>query len=366
MANLQHEDVDPNRAKMSTEMSTSRQSGPSDNVPRAIKEEANITSLIPTFAEACKLISTPYSCLVLDTHRRHVALPPMFLKKKKTGIEEELNAELLKYAENLKGVPLAYDNIKLLGQHGDIFNDQGYIHFNIEASFVVFKPKRGQKLEGLINKIGLTHVGCLVHGCFNASIPKPKEISAELWRDSGLATGGSLEFEVVQLDADAAGVLLIRGKLNKTWYEEKLKQTDPITNAAHVMPSDNTTLETTQEVDGIQPKKKKKKKDKSKDKEALDDSVVEDSQISVNVELSGTHGDLNSNGHVEKKKKKKKKDKHQEMEEVEAVTPTDLPGSDSSGYLSDKSNRKRKGSDETNGTGFRSDSEKPVAKKKKK
>lgn len=71
--------------------------------------------------------------------------------------------------------------------------------------------------QGVINKIGLTHVGCLVHGCFNASILKPKEMTPEMWRDSGLTIGGSLEFEVVQLDADAAGVLLIRGKLDKTW-----------------------------------------------------------------------------------------------------------------------------------------------------
>lgn len=55
------------------------------------------------------------------------------------------------FISSLKGVPLAYDNIKLLGHHGDIFDDQGYIHLNIEASFVVFKPKKGQKLE----------VGCL-------------------------------------------------------------------------------------------------------------------------------------------------------------------------------------------------------------
>ena len=51
------------------------------------------------------------------------------------------------FISRCKGVPVAYDNIKLVGQHGDIFDDQGYIHLNIEASFVVFKPNKGQKLE---------------------------------------------------------------------------------------------------------------------------------------------------------------------------------------------------------------------------
>lgn len=99
MANLKQEEDDPEHAKMSTEIPTSTQTVPSDSVRRSIKQEADITCLIPSFAEACKLIDTPYSCLVLDTHRRHVALPPMHLKKKKTGIEEELNSELLKYSE---------------------------------------------------------------------------------------------------------------------------------------------------------------------------------------------------------------------------------------------------------------------------
>lgn len=99
MANLEHEERDPKPANMSTEISTSTQSVPLSAVPCAVNDGVEITCLIPTFADACKLVNTKYSCLVLDTHRRHVALPPMYLKKKKTGIQEELNAELLKYSE---------------------------------------------------------------------------------------------------------------------------------------------------------------------------------------------------------------------------------------------------------------------------
>ena len=54
---------------------------------------------IPSFADACKLVSAPYSCLVLDTHRRHIGLPPVYLQRKRTGIQEELDTELLKYSE---------------------------------------------------------------------------------------------------------------------------------------------------------------------------------------------------------------------------------------------------------------------------
>lgn len=70
--------------------------------------------------------------------------------------------------------------------------------------------------QGKVNKLGVAHVGCLVHGCFNASIPKPNLVSVETWRDAGPRIGAELEFEVTALDADTAGVLLIRGRLERT------------------------------------------------------------------------------------------------------------------------------------------------------
>ncbi len=41
---------------------------------------------------------------------------------------------------------MAYDNITIVGQHGNIYDDNGYIHMDIEANFIVFQPKKGQKL----------------------------------------------------------------------------------------------------------------------------------------------------------------------------------------------------------------------------
>lgn len=67
-----------------------------------------------------------------------------------------------------------------------------------------------------MNKLGVSHVGCLVHGCFNASIPKPNLVSVETWRDAGPRIGAELEFEVTALDADTVGVLLIRGRMDRT------------------------------------------------------------------------------------------------------------------------------------------------------
>lgn len=91
MANLECSADDPNRSVTTTEKSARLN-------PASAREAAAVPCLIPSFAEALELVPAPYSCLVLHTHRRHVALPPLYLNKKKTGIQQELNADLLKYS----------------------------------------------------------------------------------------------------------------------------------------------------------------------------------------------------------------------------------------------------------------------------
>lgn len=54
---------------------------------------------LPNYAAACALVSSRYSCLVVAPHRRHIALSPRYLSRKRTGIREQLDAELLRYSE---------------------------------------------------------------------------------------------------------------------------------------------------------------------------------------------------------------------------------------------------------------------------
>ncbi|XP_051872360.1 DNA-directed RNA polymerase I subunit RPA43 isoform X2 [Pristis pectinata] len=216
-----------------------------------------------SFSEACSLIQSPHSCLVLDTCRRHLALCPLYLNRKRSGIERQLKTELLRFSESLQGVPVAYDKVRLIGALGDIYDDQGYIHLNIEADFVIFRPKIGQKLMGTVNKVAPSHIGCLVHGCFNASIPKPHHANG-IWPGFAVTVGDILEFEVVQLDADAAGVLCIRGQLDKSVqapygadFEEPLEE------------------DCVEQDGGIAGKKKKKKKQKDEECEEIAEQAVD-------------------------------------------------------------------------------------------
>ncbi|NXW26843.1 RPA43 polymerase, partial [Phaetusa simplex] len=301
---------------------------------------------IPSFAVARGLVGRRYSCLVVAPHRRHVALAPRYLGRKRTGIRAQLDTELLRYSESLQGVPVAYDNIKVVGELGDIYDDQGFIHLNIEADFVIFSPKKGKKLVGIINKVAPSHIGCLIHGCFNASIPKPEQMSIVQWQELGLKIGDELKFQVLHLDSDAAGVFFIRGGLTKSSMRPKQSVTVP----------DSTNGDEIQNLDHQE--------------NGLNDSGGDNVTGEPLGEMDNT-GRENAeeqsadavNGLCDDKSKKKKKKKHKQ-EEQEHVLPT----SDSSGYQSDhkkSKKKKRKHCDEVEETELSQLSQEPKAKKKK-
>uniref|UniRef100_A0A8C0VFF0 DNA-directed RNA polymerase subunit n=1 Tax=Cyanistes caeruleus TaxID=156563 RepID=A0A8C0VFF0_CYACU len=255
-----------------------------------------------------------------------------------------LDAELLRYSESLQGVPVAYDNIKVVGELGDIYDDQGFIHLNIEADFIIFSPKKGKKLVGVINKVAPSHIGCLIHGCFNASIPKPEQMSIVQWQELGLKIGDELKFQVLHLDSDAAGVFFIRGGLTKSSMRPK---------------KSNTVTESTNG-DEIQ---------KFDHQENGLNNCGEDNVNEEPLNEAGNPGRENEEQSVvvngscddKKKKKKKKKDKQGEQELV-------LPTSDSSGYQSDhkkSKKKKRKHCDEIEESELSQLSEKPKAKRKR-
>ncbi|XP_069504582.1 DNA-directed RNA polymerase I subunit RPA43 [Ambystoma mexicanum] len=286
-----------------------------------LKEPVTLSAtVLPSFPEACSLMSRRYSCLVLDSRRRHMALSPKYLSRKRTGIHDQLNVEMLRYSEGLNGVPVAYNDIKIVGELGDIHDDQGYIHLNIEAEFVIFRPKTGEKLVGVVNKVAPSHIGCLVHGCFNASIPKPPKMHAEEWQNLGVKIGDQFEFEVFRLDSDAVGVFCIRGRLN---VESKAVQ-PPET------PLDRSSLaiENMDQNELAPPTKRK-----SLNGENVDSGTEDAGDILIESLVGDTGGTMDNAPTQEKRKKKRKKHKQQDLT---------VGGSDSCDNLELKKDKKKK------------------------
>lgn len=138
------------------------------------------------------------------------------------------------------------------------------------------------------------------------------------------------------------------------------------TDTADTEPNPETPEETPEDAP---KKKKKKKKDKVKEEEGDAQETPSDPQDGIcTPELNGTMEEANGNEAGEKKKKKKKKEKRVKEEEDEVeLCPTEVHGSDSSGYMSDKPSKKRKretGSDVTSSVSEAAQT--PKSKKKRK
>ncbi|XP_069585924.1 DNA-directed RNA polymerase I subunit RPA43 [Ranitomeya imitator] len=310
---------------------------PGDSAADVSEKPAALSFLtLPSFSEACGFIDSNHSCLAVRTHRRHIALAPKYMSKKRSGITEHLTAELLKYNVILEGVPVAYDNIKLIGELGDIYDDVGYIHINIEADFVVFQPQYGEKLVGVVNKKAPSHIGCLVHGCFNASIPRPMKMPVEAWQHVDVHVGDQLEFEVFRLDSDAVGVLCIRGRLSRTMEAEAINKMNAMSEEQNA----NTSLvkngsEITEEgvVDETTMPSRDTSKSKGKKrsyKETFAQNECTENEQDTNLSLE------------EAPKKKRKKHKHQEIFSQDLFLEVDGNVDDSIMQTSLQSNTKKK------------------------
>ncbi|KAM9383976.1 uncharacterized protein KZ484_005903 [Pholidichthys leucotaenia] len=328
MANLKHVEDDPKHVSIHGEVPA--RSASDQQIEKSLAPGKELVS-VPSFAAASELLSAPYSCLVTSTHRRHVALPPRYLNKRRTGIQQELEGELLKFSHRLNGIPLTYDDIKVVGHCGDIYDDSGYIHLDIEVKYIVFQPKKGQRLLGKVNKLGVSHVGCVVHGCFNATISRPQLVSVETWRDAGPRMGAELEFDVAALDADPVGVLLIRGLLDETRVQELVaigettgssvptdqQGSQELVNQQKPGPSQEATDDT--------PKKKKKKKKEVENKGETEEELINMAswQQDSNAAPELTRQMDETNGNDRKKKKKEKLVKQDSSATPELTRQTD-------------------------------------------
>lgn len=156
----------------------------------------------------------------------NVTLSPSYIGNCRIGVEESLNACLMRYREDLKGVIVCYSKLQLMQRTGKIIDETPDVHFNVRAQALVFRPTPGMKLVGTVNKISSGYVGMLVGGIFNASISathmqqhysfneKKQQWIAMHKTDSNknIALGSQLPFQVDRTHV-AAGLVSISGSL---------------------------------------------------------------------------------------------------------------------------------------------------------
>ena len=97
-------------------------------------------------------------------------LSPAYLGDVDLGIREQLNASLLQHVSALHGTVLAYDSLKLLDGLGCIRADQPHLHLPVSLRVLVFAPRIGNVLTGVVRRQGTDHAALLVHGMFSAAV----------------------------------------------------------------------------------------------------------------------------------------------------------------------------------------------------
>ena len=168
-----------------------------------------------SYAEAKRKCSEKYSCFVEIETQEHISLSPYYIGRIRQGIQEQIEHKIKrwKFRDDYGGIIVAYDHIRLLQRSAEIFDESPLLHFDIKVNYIIFKPEVGKKLIGVVNKTSSSHVGCLVHGRFNASLAKPRS-GKNGWIGSDLVIGSEFVFRVGDLRT-VAGVLSIAGHIKE-------------------------------------------------------------------------------------------------------------------------------------------------------
>ena len=173
-----------------------------------------------------------------------LSLLPCYTHSIKQGVQDHLNRAVLRYSSSLKGVFLGFRNVALAQPYAAIFNEAPHLHCDITCDALVFKPTIGAKLSGRVNKVGMNHVGMLVSGVFNASIPSnelPKgyeykeEDDAWVLSDNTkhddnnemqtIEVGNKVEFRVTAIH-EANGLISIQGSMKPPKKKKRSRTSD--------------------------------------------------------------------------------------------------------------------------------------------
>ncbi|KAG7153609.1 DNA-directed RNA polymerase I subunit RPA43-like [Homarus americanus] len=131
--------------------------------------------------EARKLAALPESCIKKVESQLTLLVHPMHYQNLKKGVFEELNALKKRYSKVLGGIAMAYEDVQVVSSNGWLFDTNPFNHIIIRAQFYIFAPEIGSILEGVVKKKTVNHIGCLVHGMFNVSVPRPMDTSVDSW-----------------------------------------------------------------------------------------------------------------------------------------------------------------------------------------
>merc|ERR1719201_756945 len=198
-------------------------------------------------------------------------MPPKYLGNARSGITTCLNKLLLKYHESIRGVLLAFSDVKLARAHGCLLEEDATINFPVTLKALVLRVTEGSILRARVNKLSPDHMGLLLCGLINVSIASAKmpkysfkTTKTTLWVSRGqpsISVGTEIEFRVERVQKED-GIISIEGAEPRVIPGAKIVSAESSTNVS-AESSTNVSAESSTNTkrklkDGKSPKVKKK------------------------------------------------------------------------------------------------------------
>lgn len=150
----------------------------------------------------------------LDVKER-LSLMPCWIGKLEKAMHTHLSGHVLQYLRTFEGALISYSQPVILQQKGVILDDGPHIQCDVRYKAFVFRPKIGRVLTGVVNNIGIDHIGCLVDNYFNAAVHVHKDHTKKYASREDIAVGDRLLFTVSGIDT-VGGILSLQGQSLKT------------------------------------------------------------------------------------------------------------------------------------------------------
>ncbi|ORY93036.1 hypothetical protein BCR43DRAFT_496220 [Syncephalastrum racemosum] len=157
-----HKEHKEHKEKSSKSHKKSKKTSPEDSVKESTKVIHVATPI------------TAHSSFSQIEVKLYLHLAPLWANNPMEGITEQLNAFMMKYVPEVDGIVLAHSDTRLVNDKGIILNESPFCHFYVRVKFLVWKPRKNTRLVGQINLQSQDHIGLLIFGTFNASIPRAR------------------------------------------------------------------------------------------------------------------------------------------------------------------------------------------------
>ena len=147
-----------------------------ENLPTTKSATTSTGATITTDSSPLSLPFTQTTALL------YLPLSPVYSPHPFYSLESDhLDPLILTYYSPLKGIILAYRNIRFKQSGAVMQADSPFAFTWVQVDFLVWSPKKGDIVEGWVNLQSESHVGLLVLNTFNVSVPRGKIPAGWRW-----------------------------------------------------------------------------------------------------------------------------------------------------------------------------------------